>query len=280
MNSPEKEESSKWEEEKKESSPKREHQKLQEGLPDKIKGKKYKNEHELIEDLEILGVRDLQIVLDKKGVAVWREMPGEQHRFAVGNIIDLFDDWKDGRAIKGEKEANVFVNDSFNVPKKHLRVADFAIFGPDRLEGRKIRKVNRKGMNPHVIIQFSWTNDIAEEALAVDDMMHHAGVGEYTGLGRPNAAYLIKALIRGKKNDSPVYGFDIFVVSQEGEKTPEEPTMKYRVGRQEDVVISIAPAVMGLDDDQGEPFRIEMRSIREELETLETVFIQANENEI
>jgi hypothetical protein len=37
---------------------------------------------------------------------------------------------------------------------------------------------------------------------------------------------------------------------------------------------------MGLDDDQGEPFKIKMRSIREELEALGTVFIPANENEI
>jgi hypothetical protein len=80
-------------------------------------------------------------------------------------------------------------------------------------------------LNPHVILQHSWTDDIAEEALAVDDMMHHAGVGEYNGLGRPNAAYLIKALIRGKESNSPVYGFDIFVDGQDG-TTPEEPTMR------------------------------------------------------
>jgi hypothetical protein len=271
MSKTEKEESSKWEEEKK----------MQEGLPEEIKGKKYRNELELIEDLQRLGVRDLEIVLDKNGLAVWREIPGEQHGVAVEDVINHFDEWKDGRAIKGQKSANIFVNDSFNVPKNHLRVANFAMFGTDRLEGRFIRKVKtmRKRMNPHVIFQFSWTNDIVEEALAIDDMMHHAGVGEYNGLGRPNAAYLIKALIRGNEINSPVYGFDIFVVRQGG-NTPEEPTMKYRVGVQEDTEISIAPAVMGLNDNPGEPFKIEMRSIREQLEALGTVFIPANENEI
>jgi hypothetical protein len=201
---------------------------FQEGLPEEIKGKKYGNELELIEDLERLGVRDLQILLDKNGFADWREMPGEEHQGVVRDIIVHFDKWKGGRAITGEKEANVFVNDSFNVPKKHLRLVDFAIFGPDRLDGHIIRNVNRNYMNPHVILQFSWTNDIVEEALAVDDIMHHAGVGEYNGLGRPNKAFLIKILLRGKKKNSPVYGFDIFVVGQDGE-TPEEPTMKFKV---------------------------------------------------
>ena len=173
----------------------------------------------------------------------------------------------------------MFVNDSFNTPKNHLRVADFAIFGPDRLDGRKIRKVNKRYMNPHVIFQFSWTNDIVKEALAVDDMMHHAGVGEYSGLGRPNAAYLIKAKIRGRESNSPIYGFDIFQVGQGG-STPDEPTMKYRVGFQEDTAISVAPVTMGLDDDPGEPFKIEMKKIREELERLETMFVAANGNEM
>jgi hypothetical protein len=109
--------------------------------------------------------------------------------------------------------------------------------------------------------------------------MHHAGVGEYSGLGRPNAAYLIKAKIRGKKSDSPINGFDIFRVGQGG-STPDEPTMKYRVGVQEDTAISVAPVTMGLDDDPGEPFKVEMKSIRKELERLETVFVAANENEM
>jgi hypothetical protein len=67
---------------------------------------------------------------------------------------------------------------------------------------------------------------------------------------------------------------------RQGGTTPEETTMKYRVGAQEDAETSIAPAAMGLDDDQGEPFKIERRSIREQLEALGTVFIPANKNEI
>ena len=277
MNTPRKES---LEEETKESSPRSALDAVHEHLPEQIKGKKYSNERQLIDDLEMLGLRDLQITLDKEGFAVWREIPGEQHHCVVDFISDLFHEWENGRMLKGRKERNVFVNDSLNTPKNHLRVADFAIFGPNRLEGQRgrIRTVNKRYMNPHVIFQFSWANNIVKKALAVDDMMHHAGMGEYNDLGRPNIAYLIKTKTRGTENNELlVYGFDIFVVGQQ-ESTPGEPTMKYRVGVQEDTVIQVSPASMGLDDEPGEPFQIEMRSIREELERLDTKFVAANEN--
>jgi hypothetical protein len=277
-----------WEEEKKESSPKKpvsggvtptSFERAHSGLPKEISKKKYASERDLRIDLEKLGADDLQIVLNKQGFPAWREMPGEAHRFVVGEIADLFDEWKNGRLIKGEKEANVFVNDSFSRPRKEKRCPDFAIFGPDRMQGRRIRTVRGKGVNPHVIIQFSWANDIVEEARAVDDIMHHAGVGEYDGLGRPNAAYLIKALHRGNESDSPVYGFNVFQVDRDQE-TPDEPTMKYRCGGQEDVEISIAPAAIGLVGDEGEPFKIGMRDIRKALEALDIEFVPALENEM
>jgi hypothetical protein len=56
--------------------------------------------------------------------------------------------------------------------------------------------------------------------------------------------------------------------------------MKYRCGGQEDVEISIAPAAIGLVDDEGEPFKIGMRDIREALEALDIVFVPALENEM
>jgi hypothetical protein len=64
-------------------------------------------------------------------------------------------------------------------------------------------------VNPHVIFQLSWTNDIDDEKHAVDVMMNYAGVDEYVGLEQPNMAYLIKSLRRGMNKDSPVYGFDV-----------------------------------------------------------------------
>jgi hypothetical protein len=101
-------------------------------------------------------------------------------------------------------------------------------------------------------------------------------------LGRPNVAYLIKALRRGRtSSEAPMYGFDVFKVEQD-QMTPEEPTMKYRcaVGVQEDTVISIAPASMGLADDEGGAFTIAMSDMQATLETLEVRFVPALGNEI
>ena len=87
--------------------------------------------------------------------------------------------------------------------------------------------------------------------------MHHAGVSEYSDLGRPNMAHLIQR--RGNASDSTVaYGFNVFQVKRDQETTLSEPTMKYRPGGQEDTVISIAPEVMGLAGDEGKTFKIGM----------------------
>ena len=241
------------------------------GLPEEIKNNQYDSERELHMDLEQFGLDDLPIILDHDGFPMWQEMTGKEHVGAVNKIITQFDKWKNGRLIKFDKKVIVFVNDSFNKPKNMLRRPDFAISGPDRLEDGMVRVVYGDAMNPHVIIQFSWTNDIDYKKCAVDDMMHFAGIEEYSHLGRPNVAYLIKALRRGTSLDAPVYGFDIYQVGQD-QRTPDRPTMKYRVGGQEDTVIRITPVSMGLLDDEGEPFTIELSAIRERLERYNVTF--------
>ena len=45
-------------------------------------------------------------------------------------------------------------------------------------------------------------------------------------------------------------------------------------------MISIDPASMGLEDDEGEPFNIEMRHIREALEYCEVEFVPALGDEV
>ena len=220
------------------------------GIPEEIINIEYASERELRKDLENLGLDDLPIILNQDGLPIWQEMPGNAHVGAVREIIVRFEEWKNGRSIKGSKKENVFVDDSFNSPKNEKRCPDFGIFGPDRLTGNRIRIENGDFVNPHVIIQFSWSDNIAKEKCAVDDMMHFAGIGEYIHLGRPNVAYLIKALRHGTSREAPVYGFDIFRVEQV-QSTPEEPTMKYRVGGHEDTVISISPASMGLAENEG-----------------------------
>ena len=56
--------------------------------------------------------------------------------------------------------------------------------------------------------------------------------------------------------------------------------MKYRVGKQEDTVIRISPASMGLLDDEGEPFTIKLSAIREYLECINIPFDPALEHEM
>ena len=51
--------------------------------------------------------------------------------------------------------------------------------------------------------------------------------------------------------------------------------MKYRCGGQEDTVISISPASMGLAGDEGEPFTIALSQIRESVERLKITFVPA-----
>jgi len=249
------------------------------GLPQEIKNNQYASEKELQMDLEQFCLDDLPIILDPDGYPMWLEMTSEAHVGAVSMMIYQFDNWKKGRLIKFDKAVNVFVVDSFNKPKNMKRCPDFAIFGPDRLDKGKFRKVDGDYMNPHVIIQFSWTNDIDYKKCAVDDMMNFAGIDEYIDQGRPNVAYLIKALRRGASGEAPVYGFDVFQVGQD-QRTPDEPTLKYRVGGQDDTVIRITQASMGLLDDEGEAFTIEMSAIREELEGLCVTFDPALEHEM
>jgi hypothetical protein len=241
------------------------------GIPEEIKNNKYASERALRMDLENFELDDLHIILNQDGFPIWREMAGKEHFGVVGKIIFHFEEWKNSRFILGSKKVNVFVNDSFNRPPNEKRCPDFAIYGPDRLTGGEIRIVNEDVMNPHVTIQFSWTNSLANEKCAVNDIMNFAGIGEYIHQGRPNVAYLIQALPRGTSPKAPVYGFDIFQVGQD-QLTPDEPTMKYRVGGQDDTVISITPASMGLADDEGEPFTIEMSAIRERLQLLGVTF--------
>ena len=242
------------------------------GIPKEITNNQYDSERALRIDLEKLGLDDLQIILNQDGFPIWQEMAGREHVEAITDITFRFKEWKNGRRlIEGSPLVNVFVNDSFNRRKNEKCCPDFGIFGPDRLEGGRPRIVDGYHMNPHVIIQFSWTNTFADEKCAMDDMMKFAGVGEYHHLGRPNVAYLIKALRRGTSPKSPVYGFDVFQV-QQNQLTLEEPTMRYRVGGQEDTVISITPASMGLTDDEGGPFTIELSNIRERLKLLNVTF--------
>lgn len=244
----------------------------------------FKYASDLLEKLEELGLDDLQIVLNEKGYAIWRTMPGDKHRAAVREIEDVFLSWKGDLTMRGEKESNVYVNESGQ--KEAYRSPDYCIFGSSRLNAKgRIPFYNGKTANPHVIFQFSWSNEIDAEKKAVDEMMMHAGKQDYMRHGRPNVAILIKALRRGKNKDSPVYGFDVYVVRQD-ETTPEAPAMKYRVGGQEDCEVVVDIGDMGLIEDveDKDDLVIPVHRIREALEEDESgvafVPAEAARNEI
>ncbi len=135
-------------------------------------------------------------------------------------------------------------------------------------------------MNPHVIFQFSWGNKIEREKLAVDDMSMFAGQDDLAPLGRPNVLCLIKVKRKGDpipQPNSPAHGFDVYVVRQ-GERTAADPTLRYRVGGNEDITIEVAPEDMGLPQDANS-FLVSLSEIRAEMEEIGVVFEAENQDE-
>ena len=139
-------------------------------------------------------------------------------------------------------------------------------------------------MNPHVIIQFGWANEDTYEEYAIDDMMNYAGVGsKYSALGRPNVAYLIKAVWKGKRGESPVTGFDIYQVRQDELRKDASPAL-YRVGGDgegENLQISISAVDMGIpvsaEGGAIDPFTIDVHEIRRMLEKQQRAIFEAAE---
>ena len=193
-------------------------------LPECFHGVFYAEESALLEDLEKKGLRDLHVVLNDDGYPVMREMPSDAHNDAVTLIGNRFEIWKAQQsphfscAVERMLKPNVRVIQSFNPKRKGSgeRHPHFAIFGPERLHDEfgtpKTEKDLLLDMNPHVIIQFRWTNEDAYQEYAIDDMMNYAGVSKYSALGRPNVAYLIQTVWKGKRGESPVTGFNIYQV--------------------------------------------------------------------
>jgi hypothetical protein len=295
------------EEEKKESTPQRpgtggsvvqtnaiESQQVE--LPDFLHGKKYIDESVLLKDLDEHGVSDLRISLNEDGYAVWEEMPSNAHTLAVDIARDRFHSWKHAQphAVKGLTEANVLITRSYS-PKRRRggstgrgkRCPDFAIYGTERLNqhGRPKRNKDDKDqiMNPHVVIQFGWSNEDEYEEHAIDDMMNYAGVGEYRKLERPNVAYLIKAIWKGKPGESPLIGFNVYELRKDERRKDVDPTL-YRVGEGENVQISISATDMGLpvpagEDEEGyvDPLTIDVHEIRQMIEEDEYGVFEAEE---
>ena len=269
------------EEEKKEGCPYGvQHVDLQEGLPAEIQGVRYDDGGDLFRALEKIGQSDLRIVLSDQGYAVWQETPGPIHNSAVRRIQKSFEKWEkeQGAVLHGEKEADLYYTKNFK--KDNKRVADYAIWGPDRLDAsEEVIAVEGKAVNPHVVFQFSWGHDLKDERDAVNDMSLYSGARDYVPLLRPNVIYLIKT-IRKSKICKIVYGFDVYVTRQ-GERIANEPTFAYHVnagGNEDDVTIEVAADDMGLPSEVNN-FSISLAEIRSSMEKYEVVFEAKPESE-
>lgn len=246
-------------------------------LPAVFWGKKYVDESSFLKDLEPYS--DLHIVLNDQGYAVWRKMPGNGHNSGVELIVESFQSWntRTNCGVKGKQETNILVMRSYSPKRKGSgeRHPDFAIYGPDRLRGKLVcahqvdGETGPKVESPHVAIQFGWANDDDYETYAVDDMMNYAGVGKYSMLKRPLVAYLIKAMWKGKRGESPVYGFNIYEIRRDERRQDVQPAL-YRVGvdgQEQGVQVVVTAADMGVTGDhEVEPFTIDVHEIRQELE--------------
>jgi hypothetical protein len=72
-------------------------------------------------------------------------------------------------------------------------------------------------------------------------------------------------------------GFDIYQVRRQGEHTPTDPNLTYRVGGQEDVQITVNPVDMGLDVEG--PLTIAVDDIRQVPQELGVAFVEMNADE-
>eukprot|EP00980_Cylindrotheca_fusiformis_P010946 scaffold2502_cov78-Cylindrotheca_fusiformis.AAC.1 len=221
----------------------------QKGLPEEMKQRRYKWERDLLNDMDDFCLSDYHIIRDKDGHAVWREMPGKEHNGVVDLIQVLFDNWRftHGQQVRASTIQNLLVSDSEQ--GNAIRLLDVGLWGPTRLyEDGAVRIQDRETMNPHVIIEVSLIKHIDGEKAVIKDVMNHAGIGEYAALGRPNVSYLIKILQTEHPLGSPVYGFDVYEVRQD-QRTPDNPTLQYRVGGNEDGdAITIIAEDLGLEN--------------------------------
>jgi hypothetical protein len=95
-------------------------EKQQEGLPAGLKKtEKCTHELELWADLEELDVTDLHIVLNTEGFTVWREMPDQEHKWAVQEIEIEFDEWKEGKGVLGtaKNPTSLWITATLDLPK-------------------------------------------------------------------------------------------------------------------------------------------------------------------
>lgn len=255
----------------------------QDGLPEEIKSKTYSTtdpgeaEDELWVDLEKHSLLDSvnYIHINETGKAVF-EMPTMFHQEAVDCIVEVVNAYStEDDPIKALSEKPVRIKGR----KTQFKLPDVAIWGPERLkrvERRKThtpvtRKISVDGeltsfkVNPHVIIEVSWTNKLEQELFKLKRQMTlHNHELEEVKIG-----YLVKIKASNKyptdKNRKPpLVGFDVYKI-RSGVTGVPKPLM-YRVGREESEQEITEIVIDGQDLDRHSPIHIPLAEIRTTLE--------------
>jgi hypothetical protein len=235
-------------------------------------------EEELFQDLKkhCLLDSDKVIVINEDGKAVW-SMPTVFHQDALQKLLNIVNKCsEEENPLLAQADIPLFVDKK----TKRCRHPDVSIWGPGRLEVEEDGDFNRRfisidgfpgenSMNPHVIIEFSWTNKIENALWKLQEQM----TDYIKDLGTVNLGFLIKAIpVKGKKCPSaedrsvPLAGFDVYRFrSCETFDTTPEPILKYRVGTNEatSVVIEISGRDLGRRNPEvAEAVRIPLSAIR------------------
>jgi hypothetical protein len=268
----------------------------QDGFPDAIKNKHYRLESDLVNDLEEYELLDeyKYITLNEEGVAYRTEMPSIFHEVAVGELKAIVLQQCGGQLL-------VQSNFEMNFPDGTSRYPDLAIWGEERVEGPassttetgsgslipqpKTKEVDEFGfevqMNPHVIIEFSWTNKLTDEIAKFKKQMAE----HMESLGTVNVGFLITAVpTRGtalptKKNrEIPICGFDVYEIRDTGSQAllETEPSLDYRIGVNDDEAITITDKELGRSSESSEVHRLTLgallKSVLEQHKACKVIF--------
>ena len=125
-------------------------------------------------------------------------------------------------------------------------------------------------MNPHVIIEFSWTSKLTDEITKFKKQMEE----HVESLGRISVGFLIKAVpTRGtalptKKNrEIPICGFNVYEFRGKGSQIIEsEPFLEYRVDVNDDAVLTITDEDLGRSSESPQVYQFPLALLKLVLE--------------
>lgn len=162
---------------------------------------------------------------------------------------------------------------------------DLAIWGPERAEVNEAKMLSKNGQaprvpNPHVIIEFSWKNDLEsdEKPKFLAQLSCHdesRGIIKVGFLIKTIGAKGVRALPNEKDDsetiaDNPICGFDVCELRHGEDSNLSEPTLQCRVGEREDACIAITGNDFGNGEVAG--IQIPLSCIRDKLEFMRLKF--------